>query len=413
MDLQLDRVRRVLHRMSFVRPRWVITVGGTNGKGSTIAVLESIYREAGFRVGAYTSPHLVNYCERFRIDGKDVGEVHLLRAFEKVEKARSGISLTYFEYSTLVALSLFQASQVQLALLEIGLGGRADAVNAITPDIACITSIALDHEAWLGTSREKIGYEKAGIMRYRGRVVVNDPAPPCSVLDRSLLLDCRLRRVGLDYTFSSGNQLWCWEANPESWASARSYRHLPLPSISGPLAVHHAAGALAVVESMQVGPSVLAKSIHSGLTRVVLGGRIQVLGGAVEQVLDVAHNPAAVANLLAFLTQRPVATRTHAVFSMLMDKDAVSVVETMGPIVDSWHLAELDGERAMPMVELLNVVATHASGSILSYPDVIAAYRGGLSRAKPGERLIVFGSFLLVGAILSDTESEPRQGLNG
>jgi dihydrofolate synthase/folylpolyglutamate synthase len=407
MDLQLDRVRRVLHRMSFVRPRWVVTVAGTNGKGSTIAVLESIYREAGFRVGAYTSPHLVNYCERFRIDGKDADETQLLTAFAKVEKARSGISLTYFEYSTLVALSLFQAGQVQIALLEIGLGGRADAVNAITPDIACITSIALDHEAWLGTNREEIGYEKAGIIRYRGRVVVNDPAPPNSVLDRSSLLGCSLRRVGVDYRFSSSNQEWCWDADPKFWTSARSYSHLPLPSISGPLAVYHAAGALAVVESMQLSPSVSVKAIRSGLTRVALRGRIQVLRGAVEQVFDVAHNPAAVENLLAFLVQRPVVTRTHVVFSMLMDKDVVSVVKMISPIVDSWHLAELDGERAMPMGELLNVVATYASGLVLSYSDAVAAYRGGLSQARPGERLIVFGSFLLVGAILSDTESEP------
>ena len=391
MDLQLDRVRRVLHRMSFVRPRWVVTVAGTNGKGSTIAVLESIYREAGFRVGAYTSPHLVNYCERFRIDGKDADEAQLLTAFAKVEKARSGISLTYFEYSTLVALSLFQAGDVQIALLEIGLGGRADAVNAITPDIACITSIALDHEAWLGTSRGD----------------APPRPPPNSVLDRSSLLGCSLRRVGVDYRFSSVNQEWCWDADPEFWTSARSYSHLPLPSISGPLAVYHAAGALAVVESMQLSPSVSVKAIRSGLTRVALRGRIQVLRGAVEQVFDVAHNPAAVENLLAFLVQRPVVARTHVVFSMLMDKDVVSVVKMISPIVDSWHLAELDGERAMPMGELLNVVATHASGLVLSYSDAVAAYRGGLSQARPGERLIVFGSFLLVGAILSDTESEP------
>ena len=413
IDLHLDRVRRVLNRMSYVRPNWVVTVGGTNGKGSTIAVLESIYRQAGYRVGAYTSPHLVSYCERFRIDGEDVDESHLLAAFSKVENARSDISLTYFEYTTLVALSLFQSARIDLALLEVGLGGRADAVNAITPNIACITSIALDHEAWLGNNRELIGREKAGIMRFRGRVVVNDPDPPCSIHDRSSLLCCQLRRVGADYTYATAMQEWSWQANTDSWVDGRSYGHLPLPNIPGPLKEHHAAAALAVIESMQAELSVSEESIRTGLMGIRLQGRTQVFEGTVERVLDVAHNPAAVKNLVAYLEQRPSVVQAHAVFSMLMDKDIASVVKVIDPVIDCWHLSELEGDRAVPIGELQDAVTTYGSGAVFRYSDPISAYRGALGHAKPGERLVVFGSFQLVGAILSITDSDSRTGLNG
>ena len=413
IDLQLDRVRRVLHRMSYVRPNWVVTVGGTNGKGTTIAVLESIYRRAGYRVGAYTSPHLVSYCERFRIDGEQIDQTHLLAAFVEVENARSDISLTYFEYTTLAALSLFQSAGIELALLEVGLGGRADAVNAINPDIVCITSIALDHEAWLGNNREQIGREKAGIMRFRGRVVVNDPDPPCSILDRSSLLGCEVRQVGADYTYATAMQEWSWQVNSDSWVDGRSYKHLPLPNIPGPLREHHAAAALAVIESMQTEIPVSERSIQSGLMRIRLRGRIQVFEGAVEQILDVAHNPAAVTNLVAYLGQRRSVVRAHAVFSMLRDKDIASVVKVIDPLIDCWHLSELDGDRGMSMDELHDAVTTYGSREVLRYSDPISAYRGALCHANPGERLVVFGSFQLVGAILSFTDSDSSTGSNG
>ncbi|MDP6399657.1 MAG: bifunctional tetrahydrofolate synthase/dihydrofolate synthase [Arenicellales bacterium] len=401
IDLELDRVRRVLHRLHWQAPSLVVVVAGTNGKGSTIAMLEAIYRSAGYRVGAFTSPHLVSYCERVRLDRVAATETEICQAFVQTEAARSGVPLTYFEFGTLAALWLLHRHRVDIALLEVGLGGRLDAVNAVNPDLAVITAIAIDHQAWLGNTREAIGAEKAGIFRYRGRVVIGDSEPPRSISERSIRLCCDTRVSEVDYHLRpSGQGQWHWEADSNHWPDGGVGLVLPgLPG--GSIQRANAACALAAVRLLQDRVPVADYCCWQGLQDVHLPGRQQVVAGSVERIFDVAHNTSAVIELADTLRRKPVVGRTIAVFSILADKELATILATMADLISLWFITRVDNDRATSLTTLAAALSRNGNCSWQSCPEPVSAYQRALRTAQPGDRIVVFGSFYLVGAILA------------
>ena len=409
MDLALDRVRRVLHRMRLRLPCKVITFAGTNGKGSTVRFVESIYVSAGYRVGAYTSPHLVAYGERIQVNQCLAGDDELVAAFSAVDQARQGIPLTYFEFGTLAALYIFSSNKLDVILLEVGLGGRLDAVNAITSNLSCITPVSLDHEAWLGRSCEQIGFEKAGVLRFGGKAVLNDHNVPTSIVDRAVRLKCKIKRIGIDYSYTVSDGLLDWNPDPSRWGAARAYADLQVPGSGDDAVLHNAAGAVAIVESMNADLLVHKNAVRKGLANTELFGRVQVLQGGIERLFDVAHNPAAIANLASFIDKRHPVRRNLAVFSMLKDKDLAEVVRLMGSRIASWHLTQLDASRAAPLQDLADVVSDHSNSEIKTWPNPLHAYKMAMQLARPGDRVVVFGSFYLVGAILKSVLEDPLQ----
>ena len=410
IDMGLERVARVAQRMALSMPCPVITVAGTNGKGSTCAMLDAIYSQSGFRTGVYTSPHLVHFEERCRVEGESVNAADLLPGFAEVEEARLGktapdgqgeISLTYFEFTTLAILRTLARRSLDVVILEIGLGGRLDAVNVIDPDVSVITCIALDHMALLGPDRESIGREKAGIMR-RGRpVVVGDPMPPGSVMAVAREVGADLRILGRDFSFSGDKQQWAWRG------SLKRFNALAYPSLRGANQLLNASAALAAFEALHDRLPVSAQAVRNGLAYVDLPGRFQIVPGQPTMVLDVAHNPHAVAALAQNLDNMGFFPRTHAVFGAMADKDLDAILKRMAPLVDHWHftdlplpraataqsLQELHGHLAMPGPGL-----ARAEVSCHSAPEI--ALRIALQKADPADRILVFGSFLTVGGIL-------------
>jgi len=296
-------------------PCKVITFAGTNGKGSTVRFVESIYVSAGYRVGAYTSPHLVAYGERIQLNQCSSEDDELVDAFRVVDQARHGIPLTYFEFGTLAALYIFSNKKLDVVLLEVGLGGRLDAVNAITSNLSCITPVSLDHESWLGQTCEQIGFEKAGILRFARKAVLNDHSVPVSIVDRAVRLKCKIKRIGIDYSFTVSDGRFAWNPDPSRWDTARTYSDLQVPGSGDDAALQNTSGAIAVVESMNADIPVHKDSVYAGLVNTELSGRIQVLPGEIEQIFDVAHNPAGIANLATFIDRRRPVRRNLAVFS--------------------------------------------------------------------------------------------------
>ena len=413
IEMGLDRVQNVAQRMGLVMPCPVITVAGTNGKGSTCAMLEAVYREAGFRTGVYTSPHLVHFEERCRIGGEAVAAATLIPAFAEVEAARTGgageapVSLTYFEFTTLAILQTLARSDIEVAILEVGLGGRLDAVNILDADCAIITSIDLDHMALLGDNRETIGFEKAGIMRTGRPVVVSDPAPPQSVLDRALEMDARLWRLGQDFHFAGDQQQWGWAMHPSH--GGRRYSGLAYPALRGANQLVNASGVLAAIEALRARLPVTAQAVRIGLSLVELPGRFQIVPGTPTLVLDVAHNPHSVAALTENLDAMGFYPTTHAVFGAMADKDLSAMLSRIGPLIDRWHVCDLPSPRAASAVELgerlaalpgpvgkrsASVAGCHASPQL--------ALQAAVAEADPTDRIVVFGSFLTVGAVLQN-----------
>jgi dihydrofolate synthase/folylpolyglutamate synthase len=382
----------------------IVTVGGTNGKGSSCAMLESIALQAGYRVALHTSPHLVRFEERCRIGGAAVAAEALLPHFEAVERAREDLALTFFEFTLLVITRLFAAENLDLIILEVGLGGRFDAVNAFDADCALITSIALDHMEYLGDTREAIGLEKAGIMRAGHPVVVSDPMPPQSVVDRAAALGADLWLSGRDFGFEGDRQQWNW------FGRERRYTGLAHPALRGANQLLNAAGVLAAFEAMRERLPVTAQAVRSGLARVELPGRFQIVAGQPTIVLDVAHNPHAVATLAHNLDQMGYFPRTHAVFGAMKDKDLAQRLSRMAPLVDSWHMTDLPTPRAMSAqalralhAGLSNDSRVRASAGVVvdCHPSASDALRAALAEADPADRIIVFGSFYTVGAVIA------------
>ena len=403
IDMGLERVRSVATRMGLGFSCPVITVAGTNGKGSTCAMLEAILGQAGYRTGVYTSPHLVRFEERLRLLGEAVIATDLIAAFADVERARCqfdpAISLTYFEFSTLAILQVMARSNLDVVILEVGLGGRLDATNIIDPDCAVITSIDLDHMELLGPDRESIGREKAGIMRTGRPVIVSDPMPPQSVLDHALEIDADLWRFGLDFNVSGDKQQWAWAGRD------RRYSGLAYPALRGANQLVNASGVLAALTALRERLPVTAQAIRNGLAMVELPGRFQIIPGQPTLVLDVAHNPHSVAALAANLDAMGYFPTTHAVFGAMADKDLAPMLGKVGPLIDKWYFTDLPTARAESgarLMEKWQAQNTRNDALALAFADPVDALRAAVSAADPADRIVVFGSFYTVGGILKD-----------
>lgn len=399
IELGLDRVRAVADRMNLRFDCPVITVAGTNGKGSTCALLEAILMQAGYRTGVYTSPHLVHFEERCRVRGDNAAASDLVPHFERVEQARGNVSLTYFEFTTLAILSLLQASALDVVVLEVGLGGRLDAVNIIDTDCAIITSIDIDHAEWLGDNRESIGFEKAGILRTGKPAIVSDPMPPNSVIDRATEIGALLARLGKDFHFSGDRQQWAW--------SGRTRRHagLAYPALRGANQLVNASGVLAALEALHQRLPVPAQAVRNGLAMVELPGRFQVVPGQPTLVLDVSHNPHSVAALAANLDAMGFYPATHAIFGAMADKDLALMLGRIGPLVDRWYFTDLPTPRAAPgraLQAAWQALPGHRDVPTSVHPAPLAALGAAVATADPADRIVVFGSFHTVGGVLEE-----------
>ena len=397
IEMGLDRVRQVAARMQLALKVPVITVAGTNGKGSTCAMLEAIYLQAGYKTGVYTSPHLVQFEERCRLQGESPPAAQFASAFEQVEQARGEVSLTYFEFSTLAILKMMAETDLDVVILEVGLGGRLDAVNLVDADCAIITSIDLDHTALLGNDRETIGLEKAGIMRPGKSVVLSDPVPPSSIVQHAKDIGADLWLMGQDFNFSGDQLQWSWAGR------GRRYSGLAYPALRGANQLLNASGVLAALEVMRPQLPVTAQAIRNGLAMVELTGRFQIVPGEPVLVLDVAHNPHSVAALAANLDAMGFYPCTHAVFGAMADKDLTSMLLKILPVVDAWYFTDLPLPRATTAAQLQD-----QWGPLNERPDVTAsqhsspqkALEAAITVAGPTDRILVFGSFYTVGGVL-------------
>ena len=399
IELGLDRVGQVRDVLRQKPACPVIVVGGTNGKGSTCAYLEAIYRHAGYRVGCYSSPHLLSYNERVRIDGQSIDDESLCIAFAKVEAARQSagsVALTYFEFGTLSAWEVFAAHQVEVLILEVGLGGRLDAVNIYDADCAVVTGIALDHTDWLGATREAIGFEKAGIFRAGRPAFCADPEPPKSLLNHAASIGADLQCLGRDFGYFGDRGQWTF------WLAQRIRRGgLPIPALRGRYQLGNAAAALAVVETLKEQLPVAMQAVRRGLLEFDLPGRFQVMPGRPVVVLDVAHNPQAVSALADNLGEMGFFSRTIAVVGMLADKDIAGALVPLAGKIDHWLLADLDVPRGAQAVMLADVIAGCAlGGDCESLSSPTEAFARAVKLAGENDRIVVFGSFHTVAAVL-------------
>ncbi|MCU0931407.1 MAG: bifunctional tetrahydrofolate synthase/dihydrofolate synthase [Serpentinimonas sp.] len=404
IELGLDRVRTVAQRLeggSGLKPACpIVTVAGTNGKGSTCALLESIYQQAGWRVALYTSPHLVRFEERARFRGVPLEAELLVPAFAEVERARRTspeVALTYFEFTTLAIVMALARQQPDVLVLEVGMGGRLDAVNVFDADCAVITSVDLDHQEFLGPDRETIGYEKAGVMRTGRPVVVSDPLPPQSVLDRAREIDADLWRLGHDFHFAGDQQQWGWTGR------SRRFSGLAYPALRGANQLVNAAGVLAVLEALHPRLPVTAQAVRTGMAMVELPGRFQIVPGQPALVLDVAHNPHAVAALTENLDAMGFYPVTHAVFGAMADKDLAAMFQRVGPLVDRWYFCDLPTARAATAAQLTErwqAVNQRPDATAQCFAGPMAALDAAVAAADPADRIVAFGSFYTVGGIL-------------
>jgi dihydrofolate synthase/folylpolyglutamate synthase len=399
IDMGLERVGTVARRMDLRFQCPVFTVAGTNGKGSTCAMLESILQQAGYRTGVYTSPHLVHFEERLRLQGAAVDAALLVEAFARVDAARGDISLTYYEFSTLAILDILVRQNLDAVVLEVGLGGRLDATNIIDADCAIITSIDLDHMELLGPDRESIGREKAGIMRAGRPVVVSDPMPPQSILDRAEELGADLWKSGRDFNFAGDPQQWGWAGR------GRRYSGLAYPALRGANQLINASGVLAALTALRERLPVTAQAVRNGLAMVELPGRFQIVPGEPTLVLDVAHNPHSVAALALNLDAMGFSPCTHGVFGAMADKDLAPMFARIGPLVDKWYFTDLPTPRAATAAQLAQrwqAQGPRADTSASTHASPRAALQAAIAAADPADRIVVFGSFYTVGGVLQD-----------
>jgi dihydrofolate synthase/folylpolyglutamate synthase len=404
--LGLERVREVADRMALEGYRFhpsssknlsplVVTVGGTNGKGSTCAFLERILIEAGYRVGLYTSPHLLRYNERVRLQGEEVDDAALAASFERVEAARGATPLTYFEYGTLAALAVFAEARIEAAILEVGLGGRLDAVNIVDADCAIVVSVDLDHQSYLGNDRESIGFEKAGIFRPMRPAIFSDTDPPRSLVKHAESIGADLQLLGRDFRYEAHERQW------DFIGRRGAKRALPIPALRGRWQIKNASAALAALDELADRLPVSLGEIKRGLTLVRLTGRLQSLPGRPAIVLDVAHNPHAARSLAEGLGDMGFFESTFAVFGMLADKDIAGVVEAVRPRIDRWFVAAPEGDRAASAAALAEAIAQRAPGApARSFANITAALRAAREEAGPNDRIVVFGSFYTVAEAL-------------
>jgi dihydrofolate synthase/folylpolyglutamate synthase len=404
IDMGLERVATVGARLDLRFDCPVITVGGTNGKGSTCAMLESMLMQGSYRVGLYTSPHILDFNERARIDGHSVSDAVFCDAFAAVEAVRGDVSLTYFEFTTLAILKLFVDAKLDAVILEVGLGGRLDAVNIIDPDVAIVTSVDLDHQQYLGDTREKIGFEKAGIFRPKHAAICGDPSPPQSLVEHANAIGADLWLFGRDFNYSGDRQQW-------SYGGRAVRRHaLAYPSLRGANQLLNASAALAALEVLRDRLPLGAQEIRAGLVLVELPGRFQVLPGRPAVILDVAHNPHAAATLAQNLDQMGFFPYTYAVFGAMSDKDVSGILSHLKDKIDHWYFCDLPLPRAASAESLASalsdagfVAGKDAGGerSVQCFGTPAEAYAAARDRVGENDRIIVFGSFLTVAGVMA------------
>ena len=409
----LERVREVALRLGLGKPgKYVVTVGGTNGKGSTVAFIEAIARAAGLRVGAFTSPHLLRYNERIRVDGAEVDDATLVDAFERIESARApasalsamggeagaAIPLTYFEFGTLAALLVFEQSELDIAILEVGLGGKLDAVNIVDPDVAVITTVDLDHQEYLGADRETIGADKAGILRPAKPCVLGERDPPSSVLRHAYEIGAFAIRAHADYLIDIHDRRW-------TWREPGFEIDLPKPAMAAPAQIENAAAAVAALRALPIHLS--NKALVAGIREAKVAGRLQLLAGSPQVVVDVAHNVQAAGQLARWLEENPMPTR--AVFSALKDKDIEGIVAEFDGLIDQWYLAGIQdagprGLTGQALAERLAPVLAPARPVVLA--TVAEAFQAARAESSADERVLVFGSFHTVAEALKASGAE-------
>lgn len=398
IELGLDRVREVWMRLGAPAPAaTVISVGGTNGKGSTVAFLEAMLAAGGHRVGAFTSPHLLRYNERVRVAGEEADDEALIAAFEHIEAARGDIPLTYFEFGTLAALLIFAASRLDVAILEVGLGGRLDAVNIVDADLAIVTTIDLDHQDWLGNDRELIAREKAGIFRAGRPAIIGELDPPRTLRAEASRIGASVFAAGVDYRYEVLERGWLWQSGPLSL-------QLPTPGLAAPCQYANAAAAIAALYMLRKRIGWQTQAIVDGVANAQVAARIQRFPGSPELIVDVAHNPQAARVLAEWLSRNPAPGRTIAVFGALADKDVGGIVTPLQDLISHWHLAGLDADsaRGLDARTLGARLSPEASARIAGHhADVRSALRAARDEAVEHDRIIAFGSFFVAAAAMA------------
>ena len=395
IDLTLERIKIVIERLNLDISFPILTVGGTNGKGSTCSILESIYREAGYKVACYTSPHFLNFNERIKIQTLAVSDEVICEAFSRIESAREGVTLTYFEYGTIAAMIIFSEAHVDVAILEVGLGGRLDAVNVFDADCAIVTTVDLDHMDYLGHTREAIGFEKAGIYRTEKTSICGDFDPPQSLIKHAELIHADLKIIGKDFGY---------EAHHDSFdflIDSTFVMNLPLPKLQGDFQLANATNALMAVKAMEDKLPLTEISIQKGITLTLLPGRFQEVKKMPSLILDVAHNPQAARSLSHNLKTHVVPGKTIAVFSILKDKDIFGVINELNLDIDDWFIAEIQNERAASIETISNTIQKiNPSAHIEAFKNIQEAYQFASKEVTRNDRIIVFGSFFTVADIM-------------
>jgi dihydrofolate synthase/folylpolyglutamate synthase len=404
IELGLERTKQVWQQLipPALSDSTVISIAGTNGKGSTVALLEAIFRAAGYSTGSYTSPHLLRYNERIRLDAVPLSDEKIMAAFEAIDQARGDLPLTYFEFGTLAALTIFAYEKPDVVLLEVGLGGRLDAVNIIDADLAMITSIALDHQEWLGDDRESIGREKAGIFRQGKPAVFSSGDMPASIGEQAKKLQTPLYVNGREFHYKAGAENWSWQG------PSRALNALPYPNLPGQHQLDNASGVIMALELLRKKIPLGDRAVVQGLETIRLTGRQQTVERqGVQWMLDVAHNPHAVAALKHQLQECPVNGRTLAVLGMLGDKDVAAVLELMQKHIDQWHFATIEDARGMTAEKLAAMAQSLLPVPPFDTHDTLAqALNAVAEEAMVGDRVVVFGSFFTVAEALAYLNSQ-------
>jgi len=399
IDLGLGRVDQILERLALTRPKHVFHVAGTNGKGSCVALLEALLRHDGACIGSYTSPHIIRYNERIRIDGREASDEQIVAAFERIEALRGNVPLTYFEYGTLAALVVFADANVDTAILEVGMGGRLDAVNAVEPDAGIITNISLDHCGWLGEDIETIAVEKAGIMRRGKPIVFASRKMPRTIKERAKAIRAKLIAAGHDYDWSGGHEGWTWSG------SQQQLLNLKRPALPGEHQLENAAGVLAMLEVAGRSDLLQVDIVNDALSGLQLAGRMQRIDGTHRYLLDVAHNAAAAQALASTLGEQARSGQTVAIIGMLDDKDVAGIVTPLLSYVDRWIAVTADSTRAIESGELARQVANLANKACLAAESLSQALEEAESLTSGDDQVLVTGSFYLVGPVLSELYS--------